>query len=45
MGKILILGSNGMLGTYLTKYLSVNHEVIPSTRNDLDLSKITFETL
>ena len=41
MNKILILGSNGMLGTYLTKYLSKNHTVIPSTRKDFDLSKMT----
>ena len=41
MNKILILGSNGMLGTYLTKHLSKNHKVIASTRNDFDLSKMT----
>jgi dTDP-4-dehydrorhamnose reductase len=41
MNKILILGSNGMLGTYLTKHLSKNHKVIASTRNNFDLSKMT----
>jgi len=39
--KIIIFGSNGMLGTYLTKFLSTNHEVIPVTRKNIDLSLST----
>jgi dTDP-4-dehydrorhamnose reductase len=38
--KVIILGSNGMLGSYLTSYLRDKFEVIPMTRNDYDLSKI-----
>lgn len=39
--KILIFGSNGMLGTYLKTFLSKNHAVVPITREDIDLSKST----
>jgi dTDP-4-dehydrorhamnose reductase len=39
--KIIIFGSNGMLGTYLNKFLQKKYEVIPITRKDIDLSKST----
>ena len=39
--KIMIFGSNGMLGTYLNKFLEKKYEVIPITRKDIDLSKST----
>ena len=37
--KIFIFGSNGMLGNYLTQYLSSSFEVIPITRGEIDLTK------
>ena len=37
--KIFIFGSNGMLGNYLTQYLSSTFEVVPITRNEVDLTK------
>jgi len=44
--KIFIFGSNGMLGNYVNKYLCLNnYEIIPLTRNDYDLSKISIESL
>jgi NAD dependent epimerase/dehydratase family enzyme len=36
--KIILLGSNGMLGSYLRSYLSDKYELLPLTRNDIDLS-------
>lgn len=39
--KIIIFGSNGMLGTYLNKFLQKKYEVIPITRKNIDLSKST----
>jgi dTDP-4-dehydrorhamnose reductase len=36
--KIIVLGSAGMLGKYVTKYLSSNYNVIPLTRKDFDFS-------
>lgn len=36
--RILIFGSNGMLGTYLLKFLEKDFTVVPITRNDIDLS-------
>jgi dTDP-4-dehydrorhamnose reductase len=33
-----VFGSNGMLGKYLTKYLSSYFEVVPITRNEIDLN-------
>lgn len=36
--KIIVLGSAGMLGKYVTKYLSPNYNVIPLTRKDFDFS-------
>jgi dTDP-4-dehydrorhamnose reductase len=37
--KIIIFGSNGMLGTYLNKFLSEIYDVVSITRKDIDLSK------
>jgi dTDP-4-dehydrorhamnose reductase len=39
--KILIFGSNGMLGTYLKNFLSKKYEVVAITRENIDLSKST----
>lgn len=36
--KIILLGSNGMLGSYLRRYLSDKYELLALTRNDIDLS-------
>lgn len=35
--KVYIFGANGMLGRYLTKYMSSFLDVIPITRKDVDL--------
>ena len=43
--KIIIFGSNGMLGRYLNSYLSENFEVIPLKRQDYDLSNLEYSTL
>ncbi len=37
--KIIIFGSNGMLGRYLNNFLSEIYDVVPITRKDIDLSK------
>ena len=37
--KIVVFGATGMLGRYVTKYLSQNYEVIPVTRKDFDFAK------
>ena len=39
--KIIIFGSTGMLGTYVTKYLSGFYDTIPLTRSDIDLMNLT----
>lgn len=36
--KVVVLGSSGMLGRYVTKYLSANYEVVPITRKDFDFA-------
>jgi dTDP-4-dehydrorhamnose reductase len=37
--KIAVLGANGFIGSYLCTYLwTRNHEVLPITRKDLDLT-------
>lgn len=36
--KIIILGSNGMLGTYLRKYLCNEYEILALSRKEIDLS-------
>ena len=43
--KILIFGSNGMLGNYLKSYLSQSYNIISLTRNDYDLSKLSIDGL
>ncbi len=43
--KIFIFGSNGMLGNYVKSYLSNNFKIIPLTRKDYDLSKLSIDTL
>lgn len=35
--KILILGANGHIGNYLSNYLKAEHEIIPLSKNDLDI--------
>jgi len=35
--RVFIFGASGMLGRYLTKYLSSEFEVIPITRKEIDL--------
>jgi len=37
--KIIVFGSSGMLGGYLVKLLKFNYEVLPITRNEIDLNK------
>lgn len=41
--KIFIFGSNGMLGKYVSSYLSQKYQTINVTRKDLDVSKVTKE--
>lgn len=36
--KVVILGSNGMLGRYVTKYLSPNYDVLALTRKDFNFA-------
>lgn len=36
--KLFIFGASGMLGSYLTAYLKNDFEVIPITRNEVDLN-------
>lgn len=38
---LIIFGSNGMLGTYFTRYFSHLYKVIPLTRNEFDIKNIT----
>ena len=46
MTKILIFGSNGMLGNYVKSYLShKEYEIIPLTRKEYDLSQLSINTL
>jgi dTDP-4-dehydrorhamnose reductase len=37
--KIIVLGKNGMLGTYVSKYLLKKYDVYGVTRNDIDFSQ------
>jgi len=37
--RVIIFGSNGMLGTYLHKYLKKKYTVVPLTRVDIDIAK------
>jgi dTDP-4-dehydrorhamnose reductase len=43
--KIVIFGSNGMLGNYVAKVLEKNFEVIRLTRKNYDLSFLSIDTL
>ena len=43
--KIFIFGSNGMLGNYVTSYLSNYYDILPLTRNDYDLSNLKIYSL
>lgn len=43
--KIILFGSNGMLGSYLNTYLSNKHNVLPLTRKDIDLANISEDDL
>lgn len=43
--KILIFGSNGMLGNYMKTFLSKNFKIITLTRKDYDLSKLSIISL
>ena len=36
--RIILLGSNGMLGTYLRSYFTDKYELMSLTRKDIDLS-------
>ena len=42
---IYIFGSNGMLGNYISLYLSEKYKIIPLTRNDYDLQELNITTL
>jgi len=37
--KIIIFGSDGMLGKYLDRFLSLKYDIVPLTRKDIDLAK------
>jgi dTDP-4-dehydrorhamnose reductase/intein/homing endonuclease len=44
--KIFVFGSTGMLGTYVTKYFSINgYEAVSVNRKNIDITKITDEML
>lgn len=43
--KLLIFGSNGMLGRYVKTFLSKKYEIIPLTRKDYDLSNLSIDSL
>ena len=43
--KLILFGSNGMLGNYVSSYLSKSYTIIALTRNDYDLSKLSIDTL
>lgn len=43
--KIFVLGSNGMLGRYVSRFLSTNYKVVNLTRNDIDVSLVTYDNL
>ena len=43
--KIILFGSNGMLGNYVNSYLSKSSEIISLTRKDYDLSRLSIDTL
>jgi dTDP-4-dehydrorhamnose reductase len=44
--RIFVFGSTGMLGTYVTKYFSINgYEVVPISRKNIDITKLTDKIL
>jgi len=43
--KIIIFGSNGMLGNYLTTYLGKKYNILALTRKDIDLSTADESTI
>ena len=43
--KCFIFGSNGMLGKYVTQFISKSSEVISLTRNEYDLENLSYESL
>ena len=43
--KLILFGSNGMLGNYVASYLSKSYTIIALTRKDYDLSKLSIDTL
>ena len=43
--KIIILGSNGLVGSEVCKYLSKHHEIVKSDIDTLDLSDIKLTEL
>lgn len=43
--KIILFGANGMLGTYLGKYLSSKYVIVKITRKDIDISEVEEEKL
>ena len=44
--KIFVFGSTGMLGTYVVRYFSThNYFVVPVSRNNVDIAKLTDEML
>lgn len=45
MSRVIILGSTGMAGSFLSKYLSNKHEVIAVDRKILDASRLDINTL
>jgi dTDP-4-dehydrorhamnose reductase len=48
MNRIFVLGSNGMLGRYVSTYLKENMEdykISVLTRNEVDITKITYDEL
>jgi len=43
--KIILFGSNGMLGNYIQRFFFNLEKVVPLTRNDYDLSELNIVTL
>ena len=43
--KIFVFGSNGMLGTYISDFLSKEYKIIKLTRADYDLNNLEYESL
>ena len=43
--KIFLFGANGMLGSYVKSYLSMQYDVLTITRNDYDLANLSIDTL